>query len=570
MKRFSLVLVLFLPLILIAQSNMDITGRISFRSVYTDYDQTSEIKPDSISDKQYAKTNVIPGLAEALNIALFARTRTLDITLLGDLQNNPWNQLNQFTNVNRISLSARFGSNEIVLGDFFDSGSEFFIQSREIRGAKLDLKFNNLWNSASFIRTKFSAGLVQQAYGIGTRLRNLYHQYENSGQYQRYFGSGLVTVGDTRYFDVSMKYLYGKDDQGSISMSINEPLTNQSIGGAIRTYLWNKHIQLFAESYLSKKDTLTASDIKDTAYKGGLDFRYKNFKLIALYQRIGYDYYTAGYPYLLNDRQGLHLVSGYYIPKLFSLTFEGEQYHDNLNQDNLRPQTETSSLITGFTTHFKGLPEFTLKWRFRNDDSNVIMDTIKTSKISRGLESGVAFALEAHRLSLSMIYLDMDDHSVLVSGSPLGTEQLIGSLNLFTRPSSGLFISGGAVYSSLKMTNKQENKNLYAYFSGRWDILPRLLKFEGNMNYILNDAANGGNQDMLSDYAQFGAEFSVEYFFNSNISFKLIGGTDFRHMGYTKSEALQVIANPDYGPWFFNSYETYDSMKYGAEINWLF
>ncbi len=570
MNRFSLLLILLIPVLLFGQSNLDITGRVSLRSVFTDYNQTSEIKPDSIADNQYAKTSVVPGLTEALNIALFARTPKLDITFLGDLRNNPWNQLNSFKNVNRLSLSARFGTNEIVLGDFFDSGSDFFIQSREIRGSKLDFKFSDLWHDASYFRTKFSGGLVQQAYGIGSRLRDLYHQYENAGQFQRYFASGLISLGDSRYFDLSLKYLYGKDDQKSINESLNEPLTNQNMGGSVLTYFWDKHIQLFAEGYLSSKDTLTASDIQDNAYKAGFDFRYQNFKLRALYQRIGYDYYTSGYPFLLNDRQGVHLISGYYLPHTISLSFEGEQYKDNLSSDALRPQTETRTLLTGFTTLFKGLPEFTLKWRFRDDNSNVIMDTVKTNRISRGLESGLALALDAHRLSLSVIYLDLDDKSVLVSGDPLGTEQLIGSLNFYTRPASGLFISGGTVYSSLKMSNAQENKNIYAYLSGRWDIIARRLKFEGNINYIRNDAANGGNQDLLSDYNHFGTEFSFEYFFNSSLSLKVIGGNDFRHMGYQKAEALQVIADPDYGPLFFNGYETYDSMKYGAEINWIF
>ena len=75
---------------------------------------------------------------------------------------------------------------------------------------------------------------------------------------------------------------------------------------------------------------------------------------------------------------------------------------------------------------------------------------------------------------------------------------------------------------------------------------------------------------MISDYFQVGVELSLEYFFNPNISFKVVGGTDFRHMRYTTAEALEVIANPDYGSLFFNSNETYDAIKYGAEINWIF
>jgi len=411
---------------------------------------------------------------------------------------------------------------------------------------------------------------VQKAYGIGSRLQGIYHQYENAGQFRRYFGSAVIHTGDTRYFDVGLKYLYAKDQQNSISQSVNEPLTNQNVGGSVKAYIWDKHIQLFGEGYVSQKDTITATEINDHAYKAGMDFRYNNFKLLALYQRLGYDYYSAGYPFLLNDRLGYKLVSGYYFPRIISLSFEGEQFSNNLTEDGLKPTTKTRLAEVGFTTHFKNLPELTLKWRFRDDNSDVIMDSVKTERISRGLEASISYAINAHRVSLATLYIDLDDHSLLAAGSPLGTEQFIASFNFYTRPLNGMFISGGSVYSTLKLTNSQKNKNLYAYLSGRWDVVPRVLKFETSINYIFNDAANGGNQDMLSDYAQFGSEFSLEYFFSSSVSFKLIGGNDFRHMGYSETAAKLVVEDVDYGPMFFNGFESFDAFKYGAELNWIF
>ena len=570
MKHLFIFLLLLLPVLSAAQSGLNVTGRVSFRTVFTDYDQASKIKPDSIPDDQYAKTTTIPGLSQALNIALFARTSGTDITLLSEMRNNPWNKLNALQNIDRFTLSARFGNSEIVLGDFFDSGSEFFIQSREIRGAKVRLKFPGLWNKTSYLNMKINAGQVQRARGIGARLRDVYHQYETAGQFRRYLGSAIVHTGDSRYYDVGLKYLYAKDDQKSVDQSINEPLTNQNFGGSLNAFLWNRKLQLFGEGYVSRKDTLSASGISDNAYKAGMDLRVGNFKFLALYQRLGFDYFSAGYPFLQNDRQGFKLNSGYYFPNLASITMEAEQYKDNLNDDALTPTTDTRLLETGFVTHVKSLPEFSLKFRFRDDNSNVILDTVKTEKISRGIEAGLAFSFNSNRISLSTIYLDLDDHSVLISGKPLGTEQFIGSLNFYLRPIDGMFLSGGSVFSSLKMTNEQENKNIYAYVSGRWDIIARTLKLETTANYIFNDAANGGTQDMLSDYAQFGLDFSIEYFFNSNISFKLIGGSDSRNMRYTTTEAQQIVINDEYGPLFFNGFESYNAMKYGAELNWIF
>ncbi len=570
MNRLQWVLILFLPVLLLAQSGLNVTGRISLRTSNTSYDELSKIKPDSIPDEEYAKSALIPGLDERLNLAIFARSRSMDITLLGDVRNNQWNQLNSAKNINRLSLITRFGRHEIVLGDFFDSGSEFFIQSREVRGARFKLRWDRLWNAQSYVDTKVSGGQIQRAYSIGARLNGLYRQYETAGQYRRYFASAVMHMGDASLFDVGLKYLYGKDDSHSIKESINEPLTNSNMGASAKLFLWNKHIQLFGEGYYSRKDTLSATGINDHAYKAGLDFRYQQFKFKAFYQRLGYDYYSAGYPYIQNNRKGFKLNSGYYVPGIIHFTAEGEQYSDNLRNDPGTPTVKTRLANAGFTTHFKNWPELTLKARFRDDKSNTILDTVKTQKISRGLEGGLAYGLGSNRISASVIYINLDDKSVLVSGSPLGTKQLIASLNFYTRPADGLFISGGSVYSTMKLTNGQTNVNIYAYSSGRWDVIPRILKFEANVNFIRNDAANGGNQDMLSDYNQLGSEISLEYFFNSNISFKIIGGKNFRHMGYTVDEAKQVILDDDYGPMFFNGYETYDALHYGAEINWIF
>jgi len=558
---------------LFSQSAVNITGRISLRTLQRSYDEKSAIKPDSIADADYAKTFLVPGLEEHLNLAIFARTSKIDMTLLGDIRNNKWDQLNGLKKIERLSLSARFGRNEIVLGDFFESGSEFFVQSREVRGLKADLRLEKLWNASTYLQTRIAIGQVQKAYGIGQRLPGLYHQYENAGRYRRYFASAVLRLADEQRFAVALKYLRAMDDTSSVSAALNEPLTNQNMGLSGSLFLCKKHIQFFGEGYFSRKDTVSAKNVTDYAYKGGLDFRYSRFKLLAFYQRLGYDYYTAGYPFLQNDRRGFKVISAWYWPDILTLSLEGEQYDDNLNADRTRPTTRTRLGEAGFTTHFKKWPELTVKWRFRDDNSNtIIIDTIgtKIQKISRGLEAGLAYGFGNNRLSLSAYFLNLDDHSVFTAGSPLGTKQFISSFNFYTRPVASFYLSGGGVYSALDLSNNQTNQNIYTYASGRWDLFNRKLKIEGSLSYILNNADNGGNQDLLSDYNQLGSEFSLEYFFTNSVSFKLIAGNDRRLMKYRNEQALQVIRDPNYGPLFFNGYESYNSMKYGAEMNWIF
>ena len=565
-------LIIIIPLLTQAQSALDVTGRVSFRMLNVDYDEHSKINPDSAN---YGKTTLIPGLRQSLNMALFARTASMDITLLGELNNNDWNKLNSYKNVDRLSISARFAENEIVLGDYFTSGSELFIQSREVRGAKAELWLNDLWNDQSYIKTLVNAGIVQRAYDEGEQMRGLYQQFESTGLYRRLFGSAVMEMGERQRYNLAAKYVYGKDDEKSISESINDPLSNQNIGFEGSVYFWDQNIKIFSEAYFSKKDTLNAGTADDHAWKAGVDFRYNTFKLQAFYQRLGFDYYTAGNPFLLTDWQGFRMIGAFEVLSGLIINWEGQHYKNNLKNFEYLPVTTTRIGDLGFLTQFEGWPDLGLRFRFQDDLSATKYDdnnqAIKTDKTSRTYDATIGKSFGNHRLSLTAMYIKLDDQSVIIGAQPLGTNQFVSSLNFYTRPSQYLFLSGGVVYSDLSLTDGQKNRNMVFYESSRWDLIPGKFTFETNLSYVYNKADGGsGYQDLLSNYDQLDLSASLEYFFNPEISLKLIGGTDRRNMRYSHRDALEVITDPDYGPMYFNGYESYDGLKYGAEINWIF
>ena len=557
---------LILPFFLLAQGSFNLTGRVSLQTLNVSYDQKSQLKPDSIPDDQYAKSTLVPGLQQRLNLALFGRTRHFDITLLSDLKNNQWDQLNNFNRVDRLTLNIRYGRNEFILGDFFQSGSELFVQSREIRGLKLALEHGKRF----YYKFEFIGGQAQKPFAVGSRLPEQYHQYESSGQYQRFLAAGQLRLGKWERFELGAKFLWAKDNKNSIDEAISEPLTNRLAGLDGFLMLWKKRLKWFFDANFSRKDTLSAKNVTDLAYRAGLDVRLGHFKMIVYKQRLGYDYYSAGYPYLQNDRDGFVLNSVYNFSQKLALSLEGEHYFDNLKNLQNLPRTTTNLAILGVTSMITGLPEISLKFRYRDDRSNTILDSVRTDKTYMGAELRISLGSLNNRLALSAIYLDLDDRSVLQAGSPLGTKQLISSINFYTRPHDRLFISGGTVFSQLKLTNDQSNINSYSFTSGRWDIIPARLRAEFNLSFIYNDAANGGYQDMLSDYNQFNTTFSLEYFFTQRISLKAIAGNDFRDMRYSLDDARLVISDPDYGPTYFNGYETYHGLKYGMELNWIF
>lgn len=572
-------LFLLIPLFVFGQKSIDITGRASLNMEYFDYSDKSAIKPDSISSKEYSKTYHIPGFRQFLNLSIFARTRNLDISLLSDIRNNSWDQFqfDDHKSVDRFTLNFRFKENEIILGDFFESGSEYFVQSRAIRGAKMDFRFNNLWNKNAYINFKSFGGISEKSYSQGSRVRNVYKQFESSGQFRRWLAGTSVTGGDRGSFKLGGHYLFAKDDENSIGESLNEALTNHNVGGEASVSFWKKRVQLFGEGFLSVKDTANFGTGKDYTHKSGVDFRYDQFKLIAYYNRIGTDYYSAGFPFLLNDREGFKVQSAYNVPDILYFGTDFEQYQNNLDDIETSPVTDTRIAEVSATTVFKDVPEFTFLLGFRDDISDVILsgenneDKSKTDKISRKYEFRVSHSFKVNRISLSTTFLELDDKSKIVSSAPLGTEQHIASLNFYTRFFNDFFVSGGAVYSRLLLTDSKDNRNIFIYQSSRWDAIPQKLSVESSFNVSLNNGINGGNDDLLNDYTQIDGRISIEYFVNSSLSLKLIGGSNLREMQYTKERALQMLSTGEIDdPAFFNGNESYNALIYGAEINWIF
>jgi len=503
-RYLFILFIIIMPISLMAQG-LDLTGRVSFRLQNIDYDEESEIKPDSISDDEYGKSILIPGLHQYINVALFGRTNNLDLTLLADLRNNAWNKLEprNLNSVSRFTINMRIHSNEIVLGDFFESMGESFLQSREIRGLKYALRAESAFGGDSFVDVIGVGGMVQRARSKGDHLIDLYKQYETAGQFRRWLGAGALRSGIRGTFDVGVKYLWAKE-------TVNDPISNRVVGGDLSFYLWDRNIRFFGEYLVSEKDTVGADKFNDNAYTGGVDFSYNTIKLIFSYQKFGFQYYTAGYPFLETDRIGFRGQIGYAIPQMVTFLVDAESYDNNLDQIQYLPTTKTNVADFGITTIIPNWPEIALVIGFRKDLSDEVVnedaDLSKNDKFTSKLEGRIGFNFNSTRLSITGIYQDLDDNSLIPNSEPLGTTQFISSINFYTSTTQLFFISGGAVYSGLKMTNNQTNTNLYIYESNRWDIIPRKLSFETTITYIVNNADGGGTQDNLSNFDQINAE----------------------------------------------------------------
>lgn len=566
----SYILIVSIPVLVVAQSEFNLTGRASLRTENVQYVETSDILPDSINSEDYGKTTLIPGLNHRLNLALFGRTKDLDMNFLSDLDYNDWNKFN----FRRFSLDMQYYNHELMLGDYFESVNETFLFSREIRGGRYRLNIDDVLGVNSYLKLNALGGIIQRAAAEGDRFLDLYKQFETSGQYRRVMAAADARLGVPGSYEIACNYLWGEDQKSSIDTSLNEPLANIVYGILGNFYLWDRKIRLFGEFYQSRKDTLTASNIKDNSYNGGIDFQFNSIKVVFSYQRLGYDYYTVGNPFLETDKKGFKGLIAYVLSDVVGLNSDFEVYEDNLDKISVIPTTDTKLLNIGATTYIPAWPELTIRYGLRSDKSNTINDQeenpINNDKTTEKLEGRVGYSINDTRFTLSAFQLDLKDESLLTSGTPLGTEQFITSFNLYTSAIKNFFFSGGFVYSHLEMTNDQKNYNTYLYGTFRWDIIPRILKLESDLTYIRNKASGAEDQDVLSNYDNIVGEISLEYFFSNQVSFKLIAGTDQKKYSYSNEKALEIIADPAYGPTYFNLNESYDAIIFGGEINWLF
>ena len=197
MNSLKIYILILLPVILFSQSNLDITGRVSMRVQNIEYDENSNIKPDSISSDDYGKSTLIPGLQQSINLSLFGRMQNFDFTLLSDLKNNDWNKLDfgDINSVDRFSLNLRLSNHELILGDFYQSGNERLMQSREIRGLKYSTRIDEALGQNTFIYIDGLAGQTQKAIEVNDKLQSIYKQFETSGQYSRFLSAGNIKIG---------------------------------------------------------------------------------------------------------------------------------------------------------------------------------------------------------------------------------------------------------------------------------------------------------------------------------------------------------------------------------------
>lgn len=142
-------------------------------------------------------------------------------------------------------------------------------------------------------------------------------------------------------------YTAGGDKKGSV------------LGFQLSAGFFDNKLNAEAELDFSDYDADTTDEFsyeKDKAYKLGANGLWGDYSYGAIYEFVGTEYQVIGNPYLLGDREGVAVNFGTNY-NIHSTTIALSKYNDNVDNDDLYPQTDTyQGQINYMFTKFSSLP----------------------------------------------------------------------------------------------------------------------------------------------------------------------------------------------------------------------
>lgn len=262
-----------------------------------------------------------------------------DVNLLLDLYGNQWLAPQGYINKNMINLSITYDKQALVIGDFFENGSETSISGRQMTGLKYSGGFWNMGAGNQRIEFKLAAGETEIPKDSGAHEINIYNEIVDSGMSVRQQITYLaaLSVKPTLNSSFSAKGIIARDqvDNPLFRSPITDPAAPNPIQAQTgclegRINLLNGKLELFSELDLGSHDTLSGNKIKEISWYNpqvdksfpeviGLMDKSKFTEFYALtagargnqkgydfnlsFMQIAPEFFSAGNPYLENDRR---------------------------------------------------------------------------------------------------------------------------------------------------------------------------------------------------------------------------------------------------------------------------
>ncbi len=321
------------------------------------YYKATSSNPDGSLQTRYPEgPAAIDGFQPELQIFTSGRQQNADINLLVDLYGNQWVDLPLHVKKNMVNLSANYQAQHLVLGDFFENGSETSIAGRKITGLQYSGEFMPIGRGSNLLSFKLSGGETEVAKDTGDHDLSIYNNTVDSGMSLRQqitYVAGLA-IKPNLFTTINVKGIISRDQTHNpiFRKVITDPLAPLPVRaqtGCIdaTVNLLGGALALTGEIDMGNHDTLDTSSIDEanaiawynpqvnkaipsvfgsigTGKNYALSFNavgtYKGHALSGSYTTIGPRYFSAGNPYLEPDRRVIALADDKQVTEDISAT----------------------------------------------------------------------------------------------------------------------------------------------------------------------------------------------------------------------------------------------------------
>ena len=234
-----------------------------------------ESRKHPIDDTLAQQTHYPEGIQPEVQVFASGRRGAADINLLMDLYGNKWLSTEGYVGKNIFNLSLAYAHQAIVIGDFFESGSETSISGRQMTGLKYDGSFWEMGGGNKRLAFKLAAGESEIPKDYGDHQLNIYNEVVDSGMLvrQQITYVAALSFKPTQNSSFSAKGIISRDQvdkplfRPPVTDSSLKPIQAQtgSLDGSVD--LLRGQLKLYTELDLGTHDTIVDSnEIKEVAW----------------------------------------------------------------------------------------------------------------------------------------------------------------------------------------------------------------------------------------------------------------------------------------------------------------
>jgi hypothetical protein len=573
------------------------TGGIKLYTDYTSYDEASAILDlADTTDSRYGISSEIPGMTQRLGVNLFGSMLGGSASLIFEAENSDWKPLlqNAEQNISRFTFGWKQNKAALILGDYYINESEQFVYGRAIRGIQFSNTIGSKKNPASF---NLFGGIFERASGFDEKLPGQYQFYETGGIFRRFGVGGQFDKKWLGSITTRFMTLWAKDDDSSINESTVKPLQNFLAGVELEAEAVPEKLTFGGGFFFTQIDSLPYQTVQEKSVYESINVdpasvldslktvsgsdaafnvwaRYRDEKRsIKLYlYRLGNSYFSAGNPYLQNDRFGANLLTSQQITNELSAHFNADVFRDNVNNSNSYPKTLSVETVPSMK-YQDDLFGVSVGYQLQLERSDTLFYGNSVTIVDR-LTTGpeLDFNLNFDNLSLnySVFLSNINDKSIVFDDSLYNTSQMLHNFSIFYG-TSRISASVGGVFSTYDGGNELSGvESLTLYGNGRFQVLPQSLILETSFSYQDNVVDAIRVVEEIGTYNSINVEGSVEYFFGSSYALKLGMQYISRDFAYTNAIAAEILSTDGLDYTYFRGQEDYTLTRPFAEINILF